>query len=112
MKKIIYTLITIITLSCISINANANIMTKAMPSCGQWVADKSQNYVFFRIDKTWILGFLSGFALYSNKDILRDTDNESIFLWIDNYCHENPLKELGDAGIHLFIELKKQKGLQ
>lgn len=50
-------------------------------------------------------------AFYSDKDILKGTDNASIFLWFDNYCQANPLKNMIDGADSLFDELVKQKKL-
>ena len=114
MNKLIYTLITIITFSCISINANA-VEVRGVNSCGEWVSEKEirrADGLFLITQQQWILGFLSGYATRSNTDILKDIDADSIFLWVDNYCRTNPFKKLDDAGTTLFNELKKQKGLK
>lgn len=58
----------------------------------------------------WILGYLSGMASESGKDVLRNTDALSIEAWITNYCRANPLDKFHDAGDALFIELKKRQG--
>jgi hypothetical protein len=36
--------------------------------------------------ETGVLAFLSGWQARSNKDVFKGTSNESIFLWMDNYC--------------------------
>ena len=112
MKKIIYTLLTIITFSCISINANA-VLTTGVVGCGKWIAasERKASDRFLLFYQGWVLGFLNGSAVQTNKDILKNTDNESLYLWIDNYCRANPLKSLVDGSDDLFEALKKQKGL-
>ena len=77
-------------------------------SCGQWVEARKGGY---NPAESWLVGFLSGAALGANVDILKGTDNLSLFLWVDNYCRANPLKDLDDAGVDLFLELKKTKRL-
>jgi hypothetical protein len=112
MNKIIYILLTIITLSCISIKVNAEVTTRGARSCGEWVTNRENKGSSLSFSsENWVTGFLSGYAAYSNKDILKGTDNESIFLWVDNYCHKNPLEYTDSASGTLFKELLKQKGL-
>ena len=114
MNKIIYILLTIITFSCISINANA-VLARGVVGCGKWIAAserKASDGYLFIFYQGWVLGFLSGSAVQTNKDILKNTDNESLYLWIDNYCRANPLKSLIYGSDALFEELKKKEGLK
>jgi hypothetical protein len=67
------------------------------------------NKVPLLISKSWFLGYLSGRADESGKNLLKGTDNDSIFLWLDNYCRANPGKSLENAGAELARELIKQK---
>jgi hypothetical protein len=87
-----------------SVEAQA-VEIRGVISCGRWFQPESGFY------KAWLNGFLSGIAFGTNVDILKGTDKESIYLWIDNYCRANPLKDLDDAGLALFDELKRQKRL-
>ena len=88
-------------------------------SCSKWVEEKrlanstkEMNKVPLLITKTWFLGYLSGRADESGKNFLKGTDNESIFLWLDNYCHANPDKSLENAGLALARELMQLKGIK
>lgn len=109
MNKIFYTLLTTITLSFTSIDAIA-IEIKGIGDCGEWVADKNKNNN--ERNKDWLLGYMSGLASASFTDVLANTSYQSIFVWMDNYCNANPLEHVSSAGITLFFELKKQKGLK
>ena len=60
------------------------------------------------IYKEWLLGYLSGLASSSGVNILGDKDEESIYLWIDNYCKANPLDTLSDGSNELFGEQEKK----
>jgi hypothetical protein len=114
MKKIICTLLAFFIFSCLITNANAVIVRGSL-SCGKWVSDKSENKAdgwSLLVNHSWLMGFLSGLAVYSKKDILKDIDPESLYLWVDNYCLAHPLEYSDDAGGQLFNELKKQKGLK
>ena len=111
MNKIIYTLLTIITFSFISINANAETVIGII-SCGKWIKQKEINRGSQLVAmEEWLDGYLSGLAVGSNTDILKQTDFDSLHLWVNNYCRANPLRNVSDAGVELFNELKKQKGL-
>ena len=107
MNKSICKLIAIICLSLITLNANAKpIMVNGSTNCGDWVANLDVQ------KKSWLLGYLSGLAVGRQQDILKETSNESIFLWMDNYCKANPLENVIHAGNILSYELKKQKDLK
>lgn len=98
-------------LSAAMVDAHA-INVRASRSCGSWLSEKAQGRTTdSNFNETWLLGFLSGLAIQSDKDALKGTDNPSIFLWVDNYCRTNPLKDTIDAGMDLFDELVKQKKL-
>jgi hypothetical protein len=84
------------------------IEVRGIRSCGEWVKDKDT--LAFG-NQTWLVGYLSGLAVATNKQFLSGTDNQSIYLWVDNYCRANPLRSLPDAGTALYYELVKQKKL-
>jgi hypothetical protein len=84
------------------------IQLRGARSCGEWVKEKG---IQATGNQTWLIGYLSGIAVATNKSFLRGTDNQSIFLWVDNYCQANPLMSLADAGEILYFELVKQKNL-
>ena len=88
-------------------------------SCGKWVEEKrlsnsakEMNKVPLLVTRTWFLGYISGRADESGRNLLKGTDNESIFLWLDNYCHANPDKNLDNAGLALTRELMQLKGIK
>ena len=88
------------------------VQVRGARSCGQWIElRKTLDAVEAVAQESWFVGYLSGMAAYSDTDILKGTDNPSIFLWLDNYCRAKPLKRIDDAGDELFLELKKQKRL-
>jgi hypothetical protein len=60
------------------------------------------------VDVEWLHGFLSGIAVGSQLDILREPDASSLDLWVDNYCQQHPLDSIRDAGYELSSELTKR----
>lgn len=95
---------------CASISMAIEI--RASPSCGTWVKERSEKAWQVVVSQFWVLGYLSGMALGEERDTLKGYDNDSIFLWMDNYCRENPLKQLSHGGLTLHYELVRQKGLR
>ena len=86
-------------------------------SCSKWTEERRQaegkeamNKMPVLISKGWFLGYLSGRASLSGEGWLKGTDNESIFLWLDNYCRDKPLQDLESGGIALERELTQMKG--
>jgi len=76
-------------------------------SCGEWVKNRKEDDWISLANQTWISGFITAFNdfvpdVYS---ILGNTDKDSVHLWMDKYCQENPLKSV-TSGMHdLTIEL-------
>jgi len=106
------------------------------PSCGNWVQDRENlnrtkqafevpnqstgDLLRTRLDKDaaesivsydfgWIQGFLTGYSYGAGRDYFKQQqpDISSINLYIDNYCAQNPLKGLADAGNALISNFKK-----
>jgi hypothetical protein len=73
-------------------------------SCGKWVETRKNNSSSQR--EAWIAGYLSGVAYESENNVFVSIDAESIYLWTDKYCAENPLNEVAVAAYNLFLELK------
>ena len=71
-------------------------------SCGTWSADRRVPYAPPALQDTqWILGFLSGvgfMAKVAGIDPLHGVDSQAVLAWIDNYCRDNPLSSIADAG--------------
>jgi len=96
----------------------APVESRGSRSCRDWQeqaryakSTTEMNKVPLLISKNWFLGYLSGRAEESGKNLLKGTDNDSIFLWLDNYCRANPDKTLDRAGTELMHELSRQKKL-
>lgn len=84
--------------------------TRGVRSCGVWIKER-QNGRGGISSQTWLVGYLSGLAVGSGKDFMNGTDNDSIYLWVDNYCRANPLEHLLSAGEELATELIRKKKL-
>lgn len=104
----------------LSLNLFAStVEIKGSRSCSKWMEEKrlatsakEMNKIPVLITRSWFLGYLSGRADVSGKNFLKGTDSDSIFLWLDNYCHANPAKDLDQGGIDLARELMQMKGIK
>ncbi len=99
--------------------AMAAVEIKGARTCDNWLTEKrlaetpkEMNKIPVLITRSWFLGYLSGRADSSGKNFLKGTDSDSIFLWLDNYCHANPQGNLDQAGIELARELMQMKGIK
>jgi hypothetical protein len=63
----------------------------------------------------WVQGFVSYAGLLALNTAqptdyrLRAADEESIEVWLGNYCHQQPLKTIADAAVALIVDLKQPK---
>ena len=91
----------------IAVNVQAGSTTFGEYDCGQWINSKSDT------KKAWLMGYVSGlntefYESSGKKDPLgRLNSAEQMFLWVDNYCKENPLSNLKNAGYFLLQALKR-----
>jgi hypothetical protein len=70
----------------------APVMLAGGPSCGQWINERdATGKKPGEWNSAWLLGYLSGLAAGMGKDILKEIESLSIYLWMDNYCRANPL---------------------
>lgn len=106
MNKFIYTLLTMISLSCMT--ANANAFTNYQ--CGEWLNAKKlgENSPEYAYMMSWFLSYMSGLAIGPKKDILKNAKTDSVVSWVDNFCSANPLNSLYSASTELIRDLAKQ----
>ena len=81
-------------------------------SCGTWV--KSADVTWARAQYySWFRGFVSGYNLGNpgNQVQLERMPNEqTLYLFIDKYCRDNPLNPFVSAAFKLVEELREQPG--
>jgi hypothetical protein len=80
--------------------------TFGMSDCGQWVSTSKSNFAV----RAWLLGFMSGVnsgrATAKRDPLDKINSSEQIFLWMDNFCQKNPLKNVQEGGNILYLELE------
>lgn len=75
-------------------------------SCEEWI--KPSSVLMHHEDKWWLLGYLGGLAAAKDIDFLRDAKPQSLFLWMDKYCKNNPKSNTMEGGDSLADELISQ----
>ena len=107
MKKLVIGILAAISVSTahgqgITIMLNMN--------CGNWFEQATSFGA-----KGWVLGYLSGvdeiWVSEANGfiDPLAGISNTQVTMWMDNYCHANPLSNLRVGAATLFAELVQRK---
>ncbi len=77
-------------------------------SCGEWI--QRAGYPTGKMtNEYWLAGFMSGQAVASKTNALKDTDIPSMTLWLDKHCKNDPLSNSVVASKLLFLELTKRK---
>ncbi len=79
--------------------------------CGLWLKDNDRMKSLY---KSWLMGFLTGMNLSDTKVVKanfleRLSSPSQAYVFVDNYCQQNPLKNTIDAAIVLVLDLEKQK---
>ena len=99
--------------------ATAKTITLIGPrSCSYWLknrgSEKTVPYSSIQSigamsDSTWLFGFVSGYnaAYPTDKNLLAEIDADTISLWMDRYCADNPKSDLYNGTHKLFEELQK-----
>ena len=88
-------------------DASAVVVMGAWP-CGEWVKNEQADSWEARVQRSWLIGYVSGQAAATGVDVLKGASGPSMILWVTNYCNSNPLDKSHDAAANLFNELVKK----
>lgn len=72
-------------------------------SCGRVSGDAEEHEAFFT---SWILGFFSGLNLLTESNTSSDVDVRAIWAAVEKYCAENPLEDMKDGALDVYLRLK------
>ena len=101
--------ITTIIANVAFVPSTAAITVVGGKSCGEWIKYRHEGGWPKVIVQNWLMGYLSGVAMESGIDYLKEAEGESVYIWVDNYCNSNPLERTVNAADKLIIELRKRK---
>ncbi len=88
------------------------VTIRGMTGCGEWVKERKEARARAWQSEQWLMGYLSGASAGLGVEFWKKggntLDSESVFLWMDNYCRANPLKDTQDGANTLFLEHTKK----
>jgi len=65
--------------------------------CGSWLQARERRTAYTVAYETWVTGFLSGAAFVENTSYLSNREDAGLYLWVGNYCRQNPLESIFQA---------------
>ncbi len=76
-------------------------------TCGKWVEFRKEDSWEATTYRAWIAGYITAYNKQTPNvfHIMGSTDLESVELWMEKYCQENPLKDLSNGMRALTDEL-------
>jgi hypothetical protein len=112
--------LTIAALMLFMLGETAEAVTvKGSRTCSQWQRAREDQDMSMLAARNWLLGYLSGLSTGRDREFwggggtrVAELDNDSVFVWVDNYCAAHAKANLGEAGEALFLERMQevQKG--
>jgi hypothetical protein len=78
---------------------NIEMLGAGKVSCSEWKTLRDSNEYFSA--GNWVLGFLSGTAWDSGRNILSGQQPSRLFVFIDNYCEPHKQETISDAAVAL-----------
>ena len=77
---------------------NVHLIGAGMSSCEIWTADRTARNVDAVQDEQWVVGYLSGVAIWTpDLNPMKGVNAQAVWAWMDNYCREHPLVAIKDA---------------
>jgi hypothetical protein len=73
--------------------------------CERWTTDRAQGGENFRVELSWVLGFVTAFQ-WNAEDGMEDTNVAAMDAFMSKYCHDHPLQNVSDAASALAAELR------
>jgi hypothetical protein len=78
--------------------------------CGDFLAARSPDQ---QVYETWVLGYVSGqnsMDIGAMRGVGSSYTNDSVMVWLQNYCSQHPFESFGLAADKLRQELAAQEG--
>jgi len=96
-----------ITTPVIAADKDGGFVSQGRPSCGEWINKGKDGSWGRTIYTAWVAGYITAYNIHKPDvyNILGSTDMESVLLWMDKYCRENPLNTSDDGMETLIDEL-------
>ena len=93
--------------------ANAQTTYIGSPECRDWLNPRDVSGVSLEHlrNNAWLVGFLSGVAAGTGKNILAGEDATDLQQKVSQHCRAKPSLAVSEAALYVVIELKRKKGL-
>ena len=98
-----------ITGAYLSANAATLATMKEVPSCMEFVMNYDGSIADVN-NKKWLLGFLSGMAFNTGRDVLKNQTDTAIYHRVFIYCKQYPDAELYEAAEAFFNRSTREIG--
>lgn len=109
MRTIAFIAMLIITLNC---HAEEPFLVYGVgvQSCGQYIEQRrTPDTTYNALIATWFFGFASGHNFFSKRPKLTQRmDAETILVYLDKECRDNPLSSVGVGAINLIKTYEKE----
>ena len=91
-------------------NDQYSIMGPGAKSCGYWTKVRKADGEDAFMVKAWLGGFLTSYNYFTPgvTDVGQGIDVPGREAWVDNYCRDNPLKDISFAAIRLVLHLRSR----
>lgn len=103
--KATYRFAVVVGLAAVSLSAPAPAqVTVAAVDCAHWIEARNTDAVAF---EHYMRGMVDGISLGAKVDVwgVRKLRQEQYYLWIDNWCRDNPFGTLATAGLSFVDEV-------
>ena len=109
MKKILLLILLTKSFVCYAeANIPSTIFMFKKRSCGDWMQAKNDPATLYQY-QSWFRGFFSGYNFGENKYTINNIpDDETIVLYIDKRCRDNPLQSIDISIIDLTREIRQK----
>lgn len=78
-------------------------------SCAKWAKQRPKQA---QLLETWLLGYLSGMVQQLDIHFPKGVSNDAVFLWMVNYCKQNPKDGLQAGGFRIVGKLANDGSLK
>lgn len=94
-----------------SIAQQSTFEVRGATTCGTWIKERRDDRYPSWSNERWLIGYLSGIAIARHQNILGGIDNYSIYMWMDNFCRENPIKNTAEGAQEIYLQIIKSNRL-
>lgn len=115
MKRLTTTLLIVLAASvpAAAFGASDHVISGAgSASCGKYLEDRASGSQLVKaLYWSWLQGFLSGAnihaAVYDEELMVAIPDSETLLIYVDKHCRDNPLHQVHQAAFALYRELPR-----